>query len=292
MYKLVAIDLDGTLLNGFGLVPDETKQILKKAKDQGIEIVLASGRPVNSIMTFASDLGLDNFLIAGNGSLVYDIQEDKNIFESFFSKKEVLKIAKICEENSIFYNVYTKNEIITENLKYSVLIYEKENLTKPENKKTYINIVKNVYEYVQDMNNEDFMKIIICDESKIIFNNILKTIRDNVDYVKALNPERMSRKYFRHGSSIYSLEYYFSEITKKDADKWYAVQKLADKKGIKTEEIVAIGDNLNDYLMIKNAGLGIAMQNAAQEVKEVADKVVGTNSEQGVKQAFEQYILK
>ncbi len=75
MYKIVAIDLDGTLLNSFGEITPNTKEVLKKAINKGVQIVLASGRPVSAIENIASEIGSDEYLISGNGALVYDINK-------------------------------------------------------------------------------------------------------------------------------------------------------------------------------------------------------------------------
>ena len=74
MFKLMAIDLDGTLLNSFGEVSENTRKALQAAKERGVEVVLASGRPISSTESLAVELGVDNYLISGNGSVVYDIQ--------------------------------------------------------------------------------------------------------------------------------------------------------------------------------------------------------------------------
>lgn len=134
MYKLVAIDLDGTLLNSYGEVSENTKSALKNAINQGTEIVLASGRPISSTKTLALEIGADNYLISGNGAIVYDIKKDEIIYDKFLNKEQVLKIARICEENSIFYNIYTEDEVIAKSLNYNVLFYHKENLKKIEEK--------------------------------------------------------------------------------------------------------------------------------------------------------------
>ena len=95
MYKLVAIDLDGTLLNSSGEVSNNTKNAIKQAIDNGIEVVLASGRTIESFENFALELGAKNYLISGNGSAVYDIQNKEIIYSNFLSKEQVLKIAKV-----------------------------------------------------------------------------------------------------------------------------------------------------------------------------------------------------
>ena len=73
MYKLVAIDLDGTMLNSYGIVTENTKNVIKKVIEQGTEVIIASGRPIDSIKTIAKEIGSNNYFIAGNGALIYDI---------------------------------------------------------------------------------------------------------------------------------------------------------------------------------------------------------------------------
>ena len=136
MYKLVAIDLDGTMLNSYGMVTENTKQVIKNTINKGTEVIIASGRPIDSIKTIAKEIGSENYFIAGNGALIYDIKKDEIIYEKFMNKQKVLEIIKICEENSIAYNIYTEKTIIAKGLKYNVLYYYKENLKKEENKKT------------------------------------------------------------------------------------------------------------------------------------------------------------
>ena len=158
MYKLLALDLDGTLLNSYGEVSEATKNALQKAKSQGVEIVLASGRPISSTESLAIELGVDNYLISGNGSAVFDIKNQKVIYDRFLNKEQVLKIAKLCEKNSFFYNVYTEDEVIASSLNYNVLFYYKENLKKIEEKRTHINVVQNIEKYIEESGKEKFLK--------------------------------------------------------------------------------------------------------------------------------------
>lgn len=108
MYKLIAIDLDGTLLNSYGEISEENKLAIKKAIESGCEVVLTSGRVMSSIKNFSKEIGAENFLISGNGSAILDIKNDNIIYNQNLEKEKVLKIVKLCDENSIYYSVYTE----------------------------------------------------------------------------------------------------------------------------------------------------------------------------------------
>ena len=143
MYKLVAIDLDGTMLNSYGIVTENTKNVIKKVIEQGTEVIIASGRPIDSIETIAKEIGSNNYFIAGNGALIYDIKNEKTIYEKYITKQKVLEIIKICEENSISYNVYTDKTILATSLKYNVLYHYEGDLKKEETKKSRSSIMRN-----------------------------------------------------------------------------------------------------------------------------------------------------
>ena len=121
MYKLVTVDLDGTLLNSYGEVTENTKEKIKKTQEKGVEIMIASGRPIDSIKTIAEEINSKKYFIAGNGAIIYDIQKEKIIYEKYIPRQKIIEIAKICEENNISYNIYTEKNIITQDLKYNVL---------------------------------------------------------------------------------------------------------------------------------------------------------------------------
>ena len=239
MNKLIAIDLDGTMLNSYGEISQKTKETLKKCIDKGVEIVLASGRPIDSMKATANEIGGMNYFISGNGALVYDIKNDKIIYKNCLEKEKVLEIIKICEENSIAYNVYTDKTIITKSLKFNVLYYHKENLKKEESKKTNISIVENMYEYVKEMKEENFLKITICDENSSIFNSIIKKIRE-IQGIEVLDVSHMSRKIIKQGTEEIPIEYYYTEVSTQDVDKWNAITFLMEKLNLSKEEVIAI----------------------------------------------------
>lgn len=288
MYKLIVMDLDGTLLNSYGEVSLENRKAIQYALEKNVELVLASGRDPKTIEKLSLELGIKNYLISGNGASIYDIKKQKNIYENFIDKEKALKVAQICKENSIFFNVYTTNGIITESLDYNVKVFNNENNNKPNDKKTNIEVVKDIYNYIEE-NEPQILKIIICDNSKIIFNNIMEKLKD-VKNIEILNVEHMSKKILRIGTEEVGVEYFYTEITNENANKWSAIEYLIKLLEITKEETICIGDNINDYEMVKNSGLGIAMKNSALEKEKIAKYITEDNNSNGVGNAIFRYI--
>jgi len=289
MYKLIAVDLDGTLLNSYGEVSDKNKEAVKKAMKNDIQVVLASGRPLESIRSISLDIEASPYIICGNGAVVYNINTNEIIYENYLDKEKVLKIVKICEENSIYCSVYTEKNIISKSLNYNVLYYNYENAKKEESKRTHINIVNNMYEYIKKLDIEKFSKITICDSNKIIFSRILQKIK-KIKKIDVLDIEHMSRKVIKDGTESVFIEYYYTEISNQNVNKWYAIQNLIDKLNIKEDEVIAIGDNKNDEMMVKNAGIGVAMGKSYLSSKNIGDIIVKTNDESGFAEAINKKI--
>ena len=268
----------------------ENKHAIKNAINKGVEVVLSSGRIGDSVESIAHDLSANNYYISGNGSMLYNMQEDKIEYENFIEKEKMLKLIKICEENSIYYNVFTEDTILTSSLAYNVLFYNQENVKKPDSKKTNINIIQNIYKYIQEREKEDYLKMCICDKNNIIFGGIMKMLKE-VKNVNVMEVAHMARKLIANGTDYVPVEYYITEIMNQNADKWNAVKFLADKFNIKESEIITIGDNVNDEQMLKNAGLGVAMGNSAPYIQKMAKEVTLDNNSGGVAHIVEKYIL-
>ena len=288
MYKLIAIDLDGTLLDSYGQISQKNKEVVQKAVQSGAEVVLTSGRGAKSVENLANEIGANHYMICGNGSMIYDFKEDNLIYENFLSQKKVLHLVQICEENSIYYSIYTRDSIITKNLNYNVLFYHNENANKPDNKKTHIHLVENIYDYILNRQETDYIKLCICDSDNIIFQSIIKKLKI-VKGVDVLDVGHMSRKILKSGTEEFSIEYFYTEVSSKNVDKWTAILYLIDKLGISKDDVIAIGDNINDKKMIENAGLGIAIEGSTPEVIEISDYVTGSNNDDGVAKALEKF---
>ena len=160
------------------------------------------------------------------------------------------------------------------------MYYYKDNLTKPDENRTHINIVENVYDYFEQRE-EKILKIMICDEHKTVFNSIVRKLKE-LSEIEVLEVSHMSRKIIKQGTDEIALEYFYTEVSAKDVDKWNALEEIMSLMNISKEEVVTIGDNANDLKMITNAGLGVAMGESAPYVKQSADIIAPTNDEDGV----------
>ncbi len=291
MYKLVTIDLDGTLLNSYGTISQRNKSAIQNAINKGAQVVIASGRPISSAKSYANESGANNYIICGNGSVLYDIKNDKILYDKFIDIKKALQIIKICEENSIFYCLYTETLTISKSINYNILFYNNENKRMPDDKKTNIKIIDNIYKYVEENPDMGILKITICDEDKIIFGGIIRKLREIKD-IDVLDVQHMARKVITLGTEERTVEYHYTEITSIGVNKWNAIEKLAEILQVKSEEIMAIGDNINDKEMIESAGLGVIMENSAPYMKDFADVIVSNNNDDGVAEALEKYIIE
>ena len=242
-----------------------------------------------SVKAIAREIGANQFAICGNGTLIYDLQKEEIIYDGFMEKEKALNIIRICEENSIYYNVYTVDEVLTKSLNYNTLFYDKENSKKPIEKRTNINIVSNVYQYIEQKQDIQILKITICDNDKVIFSGIIKKLK-TIPKIDILEIEHMSRKMIKDGSNDIPIEYYYTEISKKNINKWTAIEYLMEKLNIQAKEVMAIGDNANDKEMVENAGMGVAMGNSMLSVNQIGDIIVSDNNQNGVAEAINQYV--
>ena len=290
MGKLIAIDLDGTLLNSFGEISIKNKEKLVEAHGKGAEIVLASGRTTESILNFATELGICNYLISGNGAIVYDIKKQKILSNKFMKKSRLLEVIKTCEERGIYYNIYTEEAVITKSLKYNTLFYSKENEKKSDDKKTKIEIIENIYKYVEEREKCDYTKVTICAESFEMFSNVIEKLKQ-IKNVEVLDVSRMTKKIIKCGDDEIKLEYFYTEISNENVNKWTAIEYLMKMLNIDKKDVIAIGDNINDKEMLSHAEVGVATGNSNPEIKKIAKLVVADNNSDGVSEAVEKILV-
>ena len=138
------------------------------------------------------------------------------------------------------------------------------------------------------MKEDKFLKIKLFDDNKTVFNYIMKKLK-KINGIEVLDVSHMSRKVIRQGTEDIPIEYYYTEISLSNVDKWDAIKFLITKLEIKPEEVIAIGDNINDKKMIENAGLGVVMQGSTPVVTEVADYITDSNNDEGVAKILQKY---
>lgn len=271
-YKLIAIDMDGTLLNSQNRISDRNKEIVKKATDKGVKIVLSTGRIFLSALHFARFLEIETPIISCNGAYVAEHNNSNIIYEKPISVNSSKKIIDLAEEKGIYYHFYDDTTFFARRVSETVNNYYKLNEEVDEKEKINIRIIDNPME-------------IIKREKPLIYKFVF--VED--DKEKLLDFRKEASKI--NGTEIASSWWNNMEVMNRGVSKGKALDELCNVLNINTEEVVAIGDNENDIPMLKTAGFSIAMGNGEDEVKKIAHTVTSTNDENGVGEAIEKFIL-
>lgn len=271
-YKLICVDMDGTLLNSKKRISERNLKAINQAHDKGARFVVATGRIFVSANYYGDIIGVKTPIIASNGSYIREKDMDKAIYEEYLNKSECTIILNLLKQYNIMPQFYSTDTIYTEEIKHSALIYSKANETLPKNRQVEIKIIKQ-WENLFDKG-LDLIKVMVVD--------------DNKENVKAAKDDFLKLNKFEVVSSMNGS----FEIMKKGTSKGEAVKKICEYYGIDKNEVICIGDNENDLSMIKFAGLGVAMGNAEEFVKKQADYITLSNEEDGVAHVIEKFVLK
>ncbi|MGL4849104.1 MAG: Cof-type HAD-IIB family hydrolase [Clostridium sp.] len=274
MIKLICTDMDGTLLNTDHSVSEENKQALKYALDKGVHIAISTGRLFTSANFYGRLIGIKTPIISSNGSYIKDVENNKVLFKSPLSLEEGREIYKILKKYDLSRFFNTWNTAISDSEFISNHGYKISNEGCTEEEKTKFVVSENVEEALESYNGE-VLKAICIDYSKEKLEEVKKARKE----IEDLN------KYEVVCSSPYNFE-----VMKKGTSKGFAVKKLAEMFDIKKEEILCIGDSENDLSMLQYAGVGVAMGNALDFVKEKADFVTLDNDHAGVANAIYEMI--
>lgn len=269
MYKLIAIDIDGTLLNDRLEITEEVKNTITEAKGQGIKVVLCSGRPIVGMRSYIKALNLDedgDYAIAYNGAFVQDSHTNQVVAELSLTYDDLVKLHDLSIELKSPMQFFDATDLYTPNNKISQFTVLEASLSKiPLN-----------YCPVSDVPTSiSIPKIMFIDEPEILQHTIQSL------------PADLKDEY-----TIVQSAPHFLEFVHPHASKGNAVKKLAEQLGIKQEEVMTIGDNGNDLSMIQYAGCGVAMENAIPELKAAADFQTRSNNEDGVAYAIEKLALE
>ena len=267
MYKLIALDMDGTLLTSEKVISEDTKKALKKAEEKGVKVVLATGRPLAGITRFLEELDLfkgDDYALSFNGGLVLNTKTEEKVYEACLKGSDLKYMYKIAQELNVNIHAFSARE--------GLITPKMSQYTEHESRLNGIDVTIRDFNEVDD--DEVIVKIMLIDPQEKLDEAIKKL------------PAELFEKY-----STFKSAPFFFEVTNKKVDKGMGLKKLGEHLGIKQEEIIACGDAENDLSMIKYAGLGVAMANAMDVVKENADYITASNDEGGIVKVIEEFIL-
>ena len=268
MIKLIAIDMDGTLLNSKKELLDETKQYFKNFHNKNTEtlLVLCTGRPETGIRPYLKDLGYleeNHYIISQNGANIYESQTGKRLMDAFVDSAAIQKWIELGKRHGIsvmgagvdYYYCFDQDP--TEWMEFDVKLVSGKLKRIPT--KESLNI--------------DFYKILLMGDE------------EQLNEFETFIPQEWRDEFY-----VVRSQKYLVEVLTKGVNKAFGLEELAQKLNIEPSEIAAIGDAANDIEMLEYAGLAIAMGNASEEVKSIADIVTDTNENNGVIKAIDNLI--
>lgn len=266
MFKLIVSDMDGTLLNEDKKVSDETKAAIRKLEAHGARFTIATGRIYPAAKLYSDDLGIHTPLICCNGAVIIDPATNEVLYGSGISKEIGCQVLDICEQYGVYYHLYDKNTIYSDRMERVIAYFNEFSKNLPEDYKIKTKIVTNTRALF---------------EETTVYK--IGMYYDNSD--RALEM-RKALEGISGASCFKSMDTMF-DVLAEGTNKGTALKKLCGMLNLTLPEVVAFGDNENDLEMLEAAGYGVAMGNAEDFVKDVADHVADTNEADGVRLALE-----
>lgn len=266
-YKIIVLDLDGTLTNRDKVITERTKQSLMEAQKKGKIVVLASGRPTYGVMPLAEELELGRYggyILSFNGGVITDCRTKKVIFQKELPIEANRRIIELAKDEGVDILTYEGPVILTNDAECPYAKLESQ-----------INHLK-----VKQV--DDLAEYVTFAVPKFL-------MMDDGDYLSAV--EGRVKAALGANFSVYRSEPFFLEVLPKGIDKAESLGQLLAMLGLEKEEMIACGDGYNDLSMIQFAGLGVAMENAVLPVRNAADYVTTSNNDDGVAHVVEKFLL-
>lgn len=261
---MLVLDIDGTIFRKDYTASERVKTKLKQLVDNGIKVVLATGRMYAATKFIAKELGLSTPVVTYQGGLVRDfLNDDKILFEKTMDETLAREVITELKKRNIFFNLYINDILMVE--EDSELI------------RNYVDARNIAYKVVGN-----------CDEMDLKGLNKLLAIDPDTRLIEELQKEMAGK--FKDKLYVIRSTPTFCEFSSPEATKGNAVRFLANMWNIKKEEIMACGDQDNDIEMLLAAGIKVAMGNATDELKKIADFVTETVDNDGVVVAIEKFI--
>ncbi|EHJ56850.1 cof-like hydrolase [Streptococcus urinalis FB127-CNA-2] len=265
--KLVAVDIDGTLINDDRKITDDVLSAVKDAKKAGVKVMLATGRPIAGVEQLLYELDLKDegdYVITFNGSLVQDTATGEEIVKETMTYEDYLDIEFLSRKLGLHMHAITKEGIYTANRdigKYTI------------HEATLVNMPV-YYRTPEEMASKDIVKMMMIDEPDVL------------DKAIKLIPKEFYDKYNIVKSTPFYLEFMAKQVSKGNA-----IKHLAERLSIDMSETMAIGDAENDRAMLEVVGNPVVMENGTPEIKEIAKYITKSNNESGVAYAIRKWVL-
>lgn len=272
--RLVAADMDGTLLNRERQITQYTQDVIRRAVSQGVVFAPATGRAVNALPQELKDMEEIRYGIFSNGATIYDLKEKKVLYKNQFEQKRVFELMDFLKQFDVMQSYSLNGQSYAaksdmENVEY----YQLDPNTKA--------IIHNSRKLVDDL--EDFLKEHEETETVEKITLLFRTMEERARVWKALE----AFDDIQYSSSLPKN----IEISKKGCNKGDGLFHLAQSLGIRKEETMGCGDADNDRELLECAGFSVAMENGLESMKAIADYVTVTNQEDGVAKAMEKFVL-
>lgn len=255
--KLIAVDLDGTLLNSNRQVNDESIAYLKSIKDK-YKIVIATGRILSSVIEATKGASFADYVITDTGGTIYDNNKKEFLFKTNISNLDIKKIFEIC--NKFISSIEYINACTTD--------YQYRYSTTEQPKSSIVKYIKNIEEF-------------LLNDNEIVHISITFINNNNFDLILSNMKELLPNLDFNVMQDSFSTVKWI-EVINKGITKYSSLEVLLKVLDVSPKEVIAFGDGLNDIEMIKNCGIGVAMGNALKEVEKVSNDITLTNDENGV----------
>ncbi len=271
--KLIAIDMDGTLLNSSNKITERTKKAIAMAKEKNVEVVLATGRVLKSALYYADLLNLDSYIAACNGAILVD-NNGNDLYRKPIEKKKLEKIMEIGHDMSVYFHFYNEDTFFTRTYVKEIVDYYSSSSS--SGKFTGQSIDVDIYKSI-----EDIAERVDLDVFKFLF------IDNNLDKLLQLK-ERLGSI---EGISISKSWANNLEVMEEGVSKGRSLEHLCQLMNIPLDNTMAIGDNENDLSMLEIAGISVGMGNGAKSVLEKVDFITSDNDHDGVAEAIEKFVL-
>ncbi len=269
-YKIIVLDLDGTLTNRDKVITPRTKEALMKAQDRGKIVVLASGRPTPGVMPLAEELNLKEYggyILSFNGGMIVSCKTGETVFSRQLPAEINSRVIDLALEHRVDIITYEGDRIIASDAAYQYIALE--------SRVCHMEVTE-----ICDL--EEMKRYVTFPVPKFI-------LTDDGDYLVTIEPKvkaAVGKNY-----SVYRSDPYYLEVLPKGIDKANSLERFLEVAGYKREEMIACGDGYNDLSMIRFAGLGVAMENGVLPVRQAADYITLSNNEDGVAHVVEKFML-